>query len=219
MSALFPPNHISPQHGSGKTTAVRDATRILSQESNVFVVDTWNEIAGHGNTPHPSIGEARRMMVKSPSSQADAIVRCVRNHDPSIVAIDEIVGSDDAEAARRTGERGIRMIAGARMDLRSLIRNADLRDLVGGAETNAVGTGASVSAELRLKSGSKKVRRAGAPVFDVVVELKSDRRDEWHVVANAAHAVDDVLRGKKYDVQMRRRCPRSGDISVEHGKS
>ena len=47
--------------GSGKTTIVREATRLLASETNVCVVDTSNEIAGDGDVPHPCIGLARRM--------------------------------------------------------------------------------------------------------------------------------------------------------------
>jgi stage III sporulation protein SpoIIIAA len=51
--------------GSGKTTIVREATRLLAERFNTVVVDTSNEIGGDGIVPHACIGEARRMMVPS----------------------------------------------------------------------------------------------------------------------------------------------------------
>ena len=49
--------------GSGKTTIVREATRLLAEMRNVLIVDTSNEIAGNGNVPHPCVGLARRQQV------------------------------------------------------------------------------------------------------------------------------------------------------------
>ena len=53
--------------GVGKTTLLREAARILSEQMRVVVVDTSNEIGGDGDIPHPAIGKARRMQVAAPS--------------------------------------------------------------------------------------------------------------------------------------------------------
>jgi hypothetical protein len=45
--------------GSGKTTIIREATRVLSQSCNTVVIDTSCEIAGDGIVPHNCIGLAR----------------------------------------------------------------------------------------------------------------------------------------------------------------
>ncbi len=57
--------------GVGKTTAIREVSRLLADEYNkrVVIVDTSNEIGGDGDIPHPGIGRARRMQVPSPESQ------------------------------------------------------------------------------------------------------------------------------------------------------
>lgn len=68
--------------GSGKTTIVREATRLLAERTNVCIVDTSNEIAGDGDVPHPCVGFARRMMVASLDAQADVMIECVQNHTP-----------------------------------------------------------------------------------------------------------------------------------------
>ena len=59
--------------GMGKTTAIREVARLLSQSSpaharrkRVVIVDTSNEIGGDGNVPHPGVGLARRMQVPHP---------------------------------------------------------------------------------------------------------------------------------------------------------
>eukprot|EP00957_Ditylum_brightwellii_P196741 14989795-Ditylum_brightwellii.AAC.1 len=86
--------------GSGKTTIVREAVRVLASRHNVCVVDTSNEIAGDGDIPHPCIGDARRMMVPSLDAQSSVMVECVQNHTPHIMVIDEIGRPREVEAAR-----------------------------------------------------------------------------------------------------------------------
>ena len=60
--------------GSGKTTIVRDATRLLAEAHNTCIVDTSNEIAGDGNIPHACVGLARRMMVPTLNDQAAIMI-------------------------------------------------------------------------------------------------------------------------------------------------
>ena len=57
--------------GVGKTTKLREISRLVADElhKRVVVVDTSNEIAGDGDTPHPAIGHARRMQVTQPEFQ------------------------------------------------------------------------------------------------------------------------------------------------------
>ena len=58
--------------GIGKTTMLREAARVLADDmgKRVVVVDTSNEIAGDGDIPHPAIGKARRMQVRTPVDAA-----------------------------------------------------------------------------------------------------------------------------------------------------
>ena len=57
--------------GVGKTTMLREAARVLADDlgKRVVVVDTSNEIAGDGDIPHPAIGKARRMQVRTRSEE------------------------------------------------------------------------------------------------------------------------------------------------------
>ena len=56
---------VAGRPGTGKTTAIRDLSRMLAEEcgKRVVIVDTSNEIGGDGDVPHPAIGKARRMQV------------------------------------------------------------------------------------------------------------------------------------------------------------
>ena len=58
-------------------------------------------------------------------------------------------------------------------------------------------------------------QRGGVPVFDVIIELKPGQRNEWKIVFGVDKAVDNVLSGKTYLAQMRRRDPENGLVSLE----
>ncbi len=51
---------------------LREVARVLADDfgKRVVVVDTSNEIAGDGDIPHPAIGDARRMQVRTPARPA-----------------------------------------------------------------------------------------------------------------------------------------------------
>jgi stage III sporulation protein SpoIIIAA len=57
--------------GVGKTTVLREVSRLLADQfrRRVVIVDTSNEIAGDGDTPHPCIGLARRIQVPHRNEQ------------------------------------------------------------------------------------------------------------------------------------------------------
>ena len=123
---------------------MRDAARLLAETNNTCIVDTSNEIAGDGDVPHDCVGMARRMMVPSLNEQAQVMIECVQNHTPTVMVIDEIGRPAEVEAARTCKQRGVRMIASAHGDLRSLINNKQLRGLIGGLETVTLGDAAAV---------------------------------------------------------------------------
>ena len=54
--------------GVGKTTAIREVSRLLAGAvgKRVVICDTSNEIGGDGDVPHPGIGRARRLQVREP---------------------------------------------------------------------------------------------------------------------------------------------------------
>lgn len=200
---------------------MREVTKILAEEQNVFVIDTSSEIAGNGDIPHPCIGYARRMMVPSLDMQVKTMIECVQNQTPSIMVIDEIGRPKEVEAARTSKNRGVRMIASAHGSVRSLIKNKEIRGLIGGLETVTLGDEeARAQMKIRgLKSLQKQTTvRAGPPIFDIIIELQRGKRHEWNVILNTAKAVDDILLGQMYNVQRRLRCANTGSIFIEKVK-
>lgn len=72
--------------GVGKTTAIRELSRLCADElgKRVVIVDTSNEIGGDGDVPHSGIGRARRMQVPDPEQQHRVMIEAVENHMPEV---------------------------------------------------------------------------------------------------------------------------------------
>ena len=178
--------------GVGKTTKLREISRLVADEigKRVVVVDTSNEIAGDGDTPHPAIGHARRMQVSQPQFQKDIMIEAVENHTPEVIVVDEIGTEEEAQAARTIAERGVMLIATAHGNsLESLIKNPTLSDLVGGIQSVTLGDD-----EARRRSTQKTVlEREKQPTFDIVIEILD--RNTLAVYKDTAEAVDYILRG------------------------
>jgi stage III sporulation protein SpoIIIAA len=178
--------------GIGKTTMLREAARVLADEldKRVVVVDTSNEIAGDGDIPHPGIGRARRMQVRTPEQQHAVMIEAVENHMPEVIVIDEIGTELEAAAARTIAERGVQLIGTAHgNNLDNLMLNPTLSDLIGGIQSVTLG-----DEEARRRRSQKSVlERKAPPTFDVVVEIQS--RDQVMVHPDVADTVDALLRG------------------------
>ncbi len=178
--------------GVGKTTKLREISRLVANElgKRVVVVDTSNEIAGDGDTPHPAIGRARRMQVTQPIYQKDIMIEAVENHTPEVVVVDEIGTEEEAQAARTIAERGVMLIATAHGNtLDNLIKNPALSDLVGGVSSVTLGDD-----EAKRRGSQKTVlEREKQPTFDIVIEIID--RNTLAVYKNTAEAVDYILRG------------------------
>src|SRR5207245_1096328 len=117
--------------GIGKTTMLRECARVLADEmrKRVVIVDTSNEIGGDGDIPHPGIGRARRMQVRTPLLQHAVMIEAVENHMPEVIVIDEIGTELEAGAARTIAERGVQLIATAHgQTLENLLVNPTLND-------------------------------------------------------------------------------------------
>jgi len=178
--------------GVGKTTKLREISRLVADElgKRVVVVDTSNEIAGDGDTPHPAIGHARRMQVSQPQFQKDIMIEAVENHTPEVIVVDEIGTEEEAQAARTIAERGVMLIATAHGNsLESIIKNPTLSDLVGGIQSVTLGDD-----EARRRSSQKTVlEREKQPTFDIVIEILD--RNTLAVYKDTSEAVDYILRG------------------------
>jgi stage III sporulation protein SpoIIIAA len=178
--------------GIGKTTMLREAARVLADDldKRVVVVDTSNEIAGDGDIPHPAIGKARRMQVRTPSLQHEVMIEAVENHMPQVIVIDEIGTELEAQAARTIAERGVQLIGTAHGNtLDNLMLNPTLSDLIGGIQSVTLG-----DEEARRRRTQKSVlERKAPPTFDVVIEIQDRERVLVH--GDVADTVDALLRG------------------------
>ncbi len=197
--------------GIGKTTKMREAARVLSDEFNkrVVVVDTSNEIAGDGDIPHPGIGKARRMQVAQPELQHKIMIEAVENHMPEVVIVDEIGTEAEATACRTIAERGVQLIGTAHGNaLENIISNPTLSDLVGGIQSVILG-----DEEAKRRHTQKAIlERKAPPTFDIAVEIQE--RDKFAIYHDVARAVDGLLRGKMPRPEIRVRKP-SGKIEIQ----
>jgi stage III sporulation protein SpoIIIAA len=186
--------------GIGKTTMLREAARVLADDlgMRVVVVDTSNEIAGDGDIPHPAIGKARRMQVRTPSMQHEVMIEAVENHMPQVIVIDEIGTELEAVAARTIAERGVQLIGTAHGNtLDNLMLNPTLSDLIGGIQSVTLG-----DEEARRRRTQKSVlERKAPPTFDVVIEIQD--RDRVLVHSDVADTVDNMLRGDPVAPELR----------------
>src|SRR5438105_11749559 len=186
--------------GIGKTTMLREAARVLADNfgMRVVVVDTSNEIAGDGDIPHPAIGKARRMQVRTPSMQHEVMIEAVENHMPQVIVIDEIGTELEAAAARTIAERGVQLIGTAHGNtLDNLMLNPTLSDLIGGIQSVTLG-----DEEARRRRTQKSVlERKAPPTFDVIIEIQD--RDNVIVHADVADTVDAMLRGDPVAPELR----------------
>lgn len=201
--------------GVGKTTKLREISRLVADElgKRVVIVDTSNEIAGDGDTPHPAIGHARRMQVTQPQFQKDIMIEAVENHTPEVIVVDEIGTEEEAQAARTIAERGVMLIATAHGNsLENLIKNPTLSDLVGGIQSVTLGDD-----EARRRASQKTVlEREKQPTFDVVIEILD--RNTLAVYKNTAEAVDYILRGWPIRPEIRK-VDKTYDNNCEHNNS
>merc|ERR1711912_56053 len=186
--------------GVGKTTAIREIARVLSDgmKKRVIIIDTSNEIAGDGDLPHPSIGKARRMQVSNNQNQHEVMIEAVENHMPEIIIIDEIGTELEAEAARTIGERGVNLVGTAHGNtLENLIKNPTITDLIGGIQYVTLG-----DEEAKRRGSTKSIlERKAPPTFEVGVEIHDPKT--WVIHENIENSVDLLLRGQNPPLQKR----------------
>lgn len=195
--------------GVGKTTAIREIARVLSDDlqKRVIIIDTSNEIAGDGNLPHPSIGKARRMQVRNPQNQHQVMIEAVENHMPEVIVIDEIGTELEAAAARTIAERGVQLVGTAHGSaLDNLIKNPTLTDLIGGIQYVTLG-----DEEARRRGSSKSIlERKAPPTFEVAVEIHNPKM--WIIHENVEQSVDLLLQGQNLLLQKRELSPITNNI-------
>lgn len=192
--------------GSGKTTKLREAARILSTtfHKRVIIVDTSNEIAGDGDISHPGIGRARRMQVPSPDRQHAIMIEAVENHMPEVIIVDEIGTEAEALAARTIAERGVQLVATAHGNtIENLLKNPTLSDLLGGIQSVILG-----DEEAKFRGTQKTIlERRSLPTFTCLIEIQNP--DTFAVYHDSAKAVDGLLHNGQFSPEIR---TQGGDI-------
>src|SRR6478672_8391372 len=188
--------------GVGKTTLIREISRVLSDDAQkrVVIIDTANEIAGDSDIPHAGIGRARRMQVSRFENQHNVMIEAVENHMPEVIVVDEIGTELEALAARTIAERGVQLVGTAHGNtLENLMANPTLSDLVGGIQSVTLG-----DEEARRRGTQKSVlERRAPPTFSVMVELRE--RDQVAVYHDVAAMVDATLRNQTVEPEVRQR--------------
>lgn len=201
--------------GVGKTTAIREITRVLSDEmqKRVVIIDTSNEIAGDGDIPHPAIGRARRMQVSRPELQHQVMIEAVENHMPEVIIIDEIGTELEALAALTIAERGVQLVGTAHGNcLDNIIKNPVLCDLVGGIQYVTLGDD-----EAKRRGSQKSIlERKTLPAFQVAIEIHE--RNSWVIHESVDEVVDRILQGS-WPFFQRRQFNEDGSISIKSESS
>ena len=186
--------------GVGKTTAIREIARVLSDgmKKRVIIIDTSNEIAGDGDLPHPSIGKARRMQVSNHQNQHEVMIEAVENHMPEIIIIDEIGTELEAAAARTIAERGVQLVGTAHGNaLENLIKNPTITDLIGGIQYVTLG-----DEEAKRRGSSKSIlERKAPPTFEIAIEIHDPKT--WVIHESIENSVDLLLQGQSLPIQKR----------------
>lgn len=207
--------------GVGKTTLLRDITRMLADtfQKVVIVVDPSQEIAGGGQVPHSCIGSARRMTGTMKQSKHEVLQEAVTNHGPEVIVVDEVYNAKEVTAIADIARRGVAMVATVHgTTLQTLLENKTLNNLLGGKHEVVVGDH-QASNDRKGLSGSRKTRqeRREAPLFATVIEVCS--HDRWYVYDKVANSVDALLAGKVVTAQLRKYCNGRMVVSSQYVKT
>ena len=186
--------------GVGKTTIIREISRVLADEfeKRVVIIDTSNEIAGDSDIPHLGIGRARRMQVSKTEYQHQIMIEAVENHMPQVIIIDEIGTELEVLAARTIAEKGVQLIGTTHGNcLENLIKNPTLVELIGGIQYVTLGD------EEANRRGTQKsiLERKTYPAFEIIIEMNS--QNFWTIHENVQTSIDLFLRGNFIIEQVR----------------
>ncbi|KAE8788286.1 putative protein ycf45 [Hordeum vulgare] len=150
--------------GVGKTTVIREIARMLADDydKRVMTVDTFNEIAGDGDIPHPGIGKARRLQVPIQEMQHKVLTEAVENHMPQAIVIDEIGTKLEAMAASTIAQRGIQLVASAHgVTIENLTMNPSVDMLVGGIQ-------------FKFRNGARTVHASAICIMDARKQIERE---------------------------------------------
>ena len=198
--------------GVGKTTIIREISRILADEmqNRVVIIDTSNEIAGDSDIPHFGIGSARRMQVPKTELQHQIMIEAVENHMPQVIIIDEIGTDLEVLTARTIAEKGVQLVGTTHGNcLENLIKNPLLADLIGGIKY------VTLSDDEAKRRGTQKsiLERKTYPAFEIIIEI--NETNFWTIHENVTNSVD-LLLGNNYSFSQTRQLFLPEKIQVKY---
>lgn len=186
--------------GVGKTTLIREISRVLSDDiqKRVIIIDTANEIAGDSDIPHAGIGRARRLQVSRTEYQHNLMIEAIENHMPEVIVVDEIGTEFETLAARTIAERGVKLVGTVHGNsLENLVKNPTLSDLIGGIQY------VTLSDEEARRRGTQKtiLERKFLPAFPIAIEL--NKKKFWTIHEKVYESIDRLLQGQESKAQSR----------------
>mmetsp|Transcript_2009 Transcript_2009/g.7965 ORF Transcript_2009/g.7965 Transcript_2009/m.7965 type:complete len:757 (-) Transcript_2009:4134-6404(-) len=118
---------IVAKHPGGKTTFLRDIIRQTSKSTceNVCVIDSGNELGGDSIYTHPFLGDVIRFMGGCNDKQIDVVEECLINHNPTIIAVDNLIAADARQSCQMTKDHGVRLFATMHGTIESVLRGND----------------------------------------------------------------------------------------------
>eukprot|EP00929_Paragymnodinium_shiwhaense_P090091 TRINITY_DN50310_c0_g2_i1.p1 TRINITY_DN50310_c0_g2~~TRINITY_DN50310_c0_g2_i1.p1 ORF type:complete len:1125 (-),score=122.56 TRINITY_DN50310_c0_g2_i1:435-3809(-) len=106
---------------SGKTTALRDAARLLAESSSVLVIDPTMELGGAGTIPHAALGGAWRVGLPKPSQEVEGVCQLIESYCPQTVIMDGLTPTKATQIATCCKEMGVSLIGAVRCTMHGML--------------------------------------------------------------------------------------------------
>jgi stage III sporulation protein SpoIIIAA len=192
---------------------IRDVARYISKTKRTIIVDSSSEISGFGDTPHPSIGDARVMKIPQKKNQEKIMIEAIQNHTPDVLIIDEIGNQNEVYATKECSQRGILLFASAHGEVKTLEKNQTVVGLVGGVES-------VIMSDKNIVDSKKKVQRRlmYKPLFDVIVEFNRELQNQWLVYHDIEKMMNQILEGKEIEVEIRKYDLMNKELEIQKEK-
>lgn len=171
--------------GTGKTTLLRDAVRIVADRygRRCVVVDSSSEIGGEGRKPHPVLAKASRMAVPDPKEQPNKMLEAVANHSAQVVVVDELGWIEDARTVEIIAGKGVKVIA--------TVHGSHLGEAIANpAYFPALGIGKQPIQRVLVQEKP--------PVFKIAME--AFRLGRLRLYLDLNRAIEDILKGRPTEV-------------------